>query len=92
MWQNIMIVITTFATMGMFTVSYRNFRFLQLIENERKKLEKNRDEKEQEFREQLSDLYRAIVISNLLSGNSDLDMTHKKFSKEYDGKIEIFKK
>ena len=90
MCQSSMIVITTLATLGMFIVSYFNFRLLQKIKKESKDREQEQDRKEQEFREQLSNLYRAIVISNLLSGNSDLDMTSKKFKEQYKGKTKIF--
>ena len=53
---------------------------------------KKLQEKDEEYKNQIGDLYKAIVISNLLSGNSDLEMTHKKFHKEYTGKTKIFEK
>ena len=45
--------------------------------------------------EQISDLYKAIVISTLLSSNSDASQLHSfisKFKEYYDGNTPIFKK
>ena len=76
---NVSIVVSTIATLiiAIFTgLNYQIYKKLQ--------------EKDEEYKNQISDLYKAIVVSNLLSGNSDLDMTYKKFNREYTGKTKIF--
>jgi hypothetical protein len=46
-----------------------------------------------QFQEQLGDLYRGIIISTLLSSNSDSNQLQSfigKFNQYYDGKTRIF--
>jgi len=47
------------------------------------------------FQNQLSDLYKGIVLATLLSSNSDAGQISAfigRFKQHYDGKTEIFKK
>ena len=78
---NLAIVISAVATVAIAIFTWLNYQMYKKIE-----------ERNEEYKNQISDLYKAIVISNLLSGNSDLDMTYKKFNKEYTGKTKIFEK
>ena len=58
-----------------------------------KATEEQRSKREEEFRQQLSDLYQAIVIATLLSGNSNLGaLVEAKLAFEglYKGKTKIF--
>ncbi len=89
MMQNLSLIISAIATLGMLIVSTFNFCLLKRINDEKKISENKQDIKDQEFREQLSDLYKAIVISNLLSGNSDISITQNAFKSQYKGKTQI---
>jgi hypothetical protein len=53
-----------------------------------------KDKADQEFKEQVSDLYRAIVVATILSGPSSygsLDQATSAFNAQYAGKTKIFK-
>lgn len=76
---NLAIVISAIATVAIAIFTWLNYQIYKKLQ-----------EKDEEYKNQISDLYKAIVISNLLSGNSDLDMTYKRFNKEYTGKTKIF--
>jgi len=75
--------VTAFATIGMFCWAGKAHRLNKTIKNERAK----RDE-------ETSDLFGAIVIATLLSGNSSPDQFHsfkEKFKEQYRGKTPIFR-
>lgn len=46
-------------------------------------------EREKEYRQQVSDLYHAMVVSNLLSTDSGIDTRFDLFEKNYKGKTPI---
>ena len=76
---NVSIVVSAIATLIIVIFTGLNYQIYKKLQ-----------EKDEEYKNQISDLYKAIVVSNLLSGNSDLDMTYKKFNREYTGKTKIF--
>lgn len=58
-----------------------------------KKANELKTKSDDEFRQQVSDLYKAIVVSNLLSPTSDILRAIKKFNQAYKlagGKLQIF--
>lgn len=82
-------VTSTLAAIGMFWVSWRIYRLSCKINSQGNEREHRQENKEQEFRAQLSDLYQAIVISHLCSGNSLLDINIDKFRELYHGNTPI---
>jgi len=80
--QIISVVVAAIATIVIAVVACQN---LCLI--------KKNNQKEEEHKAQIKDLYQAIVISNLLSGPSSfgfLKQSIDAFNAHYKGKVKIF--
>ncbi|MEJ2104764.1 MAG: hypothetical protein P8X47_09335 [Ignavibacteriaceae bacterium] len=78
-------LITALATVAIAIFTYVNYQLASKIQKQDK-----------EYRQQISDLYQAIVISNILSdpearlGNIKLDNNIEAFKKLYKGDTPIF--
>ena len=72
--MNIWVGISAVATVAIAFLAFFNYRLVSKIQTT-----------EKDFRQQISDLYQAIVISNMLSGPVQVN------SAEMDGKIRRFK-
>jgi hypothetical protein len=66
------------------------------LAREIKSMNETLQKRDEEFREQVSDLYKAIVIATLISGPSGYELDGNrvlgKFRQLYNGKTEIFAK
>lgn len=79
-----MTIISTFMTMmATCVIAY------YALENHR--LTKSLISKDDEFKQELRDLYKAIVVSNLCKATSDADIKKREFESMYDGKTPILK-
>jgi len=67
------------------TLADKNYQLAQEI----KKANELRVKVDDEFRQQVSDLYTAMVISNIYSSDSGLDDRIHKFEEAYKGKVPI---
>lgn len=75
-------IITSIATVIIAWYAYCNYRLYKVIQ-----------EKDAEYKEQISDLYQAIVIATLLSGPSSyggIEEAIKEFNRHYKGKTKVF--
>lgn len=90
--DTISICLTAVATCVIAIYSLLSFKLSQ----ELKRANEIKTAGDQEFREQVRDLYQAIVIATLISGPSGYELDGNrvlgKFSSLYNGKTEIFKK
>ena len=79
--------IITIATVAIFFCAFASYRLASKIQ-----------ERDEEHRQQISDLYQAIVISNLISSLAGPDLSNlslienmiREFNKKYKGKTPIF--
>ncbi len=88
MIQTASLIITALATVAIAYYSWCSYKLAMSLNS----MEKSREEKEQEFRQQLSDLYQALVIANLLGGQSIKEARKalvEEFKKMYKGTTPI---
>ncbi|MBN1515325.1 hypothetical protein JXA32_02025 [Candidatus Sumerlaeota bacterium] len=76
------------ATCGIWHVSNQNNRLIEKLEDNRKRDNDDQLRREEEFRQQISDLYKAIVIASLIK-ESNLSQALHQFERLYDGKTPI---
>ena len=90
--DNIIIVsniVTAVATMAIAIFTWCSYCISQQI----KRATEDQSKREEEFKNQIKDLYQAIVISNVLSGPSSygaLTQAIDAFKSQYKGKFKIF--
>ncbi len=94
-WFSVVTVVSTamtaLATVMIWVYARKSHQLAQAL----KQTEEARARRDDEFREQLSDLYQAIVIATVLSGPSSFGQFHNSvevFNQQYTGKTPIFRK
>lgn len=88
----ILYILPFITTLSMFVIAIYSVKAHRLS-NEIKRSNELRVESDKEFKDQALDLYQAIVISNILSGQgssvADFSRTVKKFNQMYKGETPI---
>jgi len=85
----IAIILTSFATVVIAYYAWRSHKISETII----KLTQKRDDEEKEFKQQIKDLYQAIVVSNIVLGPEGVgprESSIQAFKRLYKGDTKIF--
>ena len=87
-WSMIRTAISAVSTVVIAIYSWRNY----CLTIELKKSNERRSSENEEFREQIKDLYQAITIATIISSTgTGVDQGIRDFKSHYTGKVKIFK-
>ena len=88
--EKISLIVTAIATAVIAFYSWRSYK----ISHELKLLNSEMSRRDNEFKEQIKDLYQGIIISTIISGPTSVGSTGEainKFESLYKGSTKIFK-